>query len=1351
MACRQFGGIVRTAQANMVRPSLPPGPAGRVWKLVFAAITLVLLAGSYAYYQAEIGALRGDRHRMLVAIGELKAGQIRQWRSDLAGDATRIARNPFLRAVLERLVHDPDDPDHAADRAALRELVQLERRSGGYAGILLLTPDGHLLLADSQIAAPMEPASPALAEALAGSQAVLSDLHRDATGAIRIDAVAAVADTGGRKVALVVLRSDPQNDLYPLIQSWPTPSSSAETLLVQRQGGELIFLNDLRHQAGTAMRLRQSLANAEVPAVQAVLGRQGVFEGTDYRGVEVLADLRHIPDSPWFMVAKVDSDEILAEVRSRATLIASVVGLLILLTAAATAYLYRWRQAGLFRGMYEAENRERQAQEVFRTTLYSIGDAVITTDVAGRVREMNPVAERLTGWSEAQARGQPLAEVFRIVDETDRAALESPVSEVLRGGRVVELSNHTLLVARDGQEHPIADSAAPIRDTSGKVTGVALVFSDQSARHAARKALAESEERVRLALTASNLGLFDLHIPTGESTVSAEYAAMLGYDPSDFHENHGTWIERLHPDDRDRVVGRYTDYIEGRAPDYDTEFRMRARSGDWKWIRSIGSLVARDAQGRPLRMIGTHADITERKQLDEVQEFLAQHGYRGSEQDFFHMLAKFLADALDMDYVCIDRLLPDGRDARTEAIYFDGEFRANVEYALDDAPCGRVVGGDIFCHSKGVSGLYPCDQVLLEMGAESYAGIALFSSQGPQIGLIAIMGRRKLPDSRLAERLLRLVSSRAAGELERRLSEEALAESEERLRLALSATNQGLYDLDIHSGQATTNPQYAIMLGYSPADLRESYRSWLRRLHPDDRTPTLRACASYIAGGSKEYRAEYRMRDKHGDWKWILSVGSVVSFSADGRPVRMLGTHSDITERKQRQMELEYRASFDELTDLPNRHAMRETLQAALKQAGPQRRSVGAILLNVDRLHHVNDTLGHAVGDQVLVGVAQRLRRYAEENSCVVGRIAGDEFLLVTEPMASTANFEELAHGAKRVLAQDFPVTGGSIYLTSSAGVAWSSGAVTSAAQLIGQSDLAMKRAKAHGSNQVAFYSEALAAKIADRIALSAHLHQALDRSELSLHYQPLVDSAQGTVAGVEALMRWNNPRLGAVGPDRFIPAAEDTGMIVPLGDWALATALAQVRQWRELGRPVASISVNVSLPQLRHPTFYDKVAAALKRSGVDAGQLKLEITESVVMEEPQTTVPLLRKLKSLGIRIALDDFGTGYSSLGYLRELPIDEVKIDGSFVKDVLKDDYATALCTAIIAMSRQLRLVVVAEGVETEAQARFLAQAGCHYLQGFLFSRPLPVDQLEVLLDGARWSLDGRLAAASQTSQD
>lgn len=1316
-------------------------PVRWVWLAAFVVFAAAVLAGGYGYYRAETGALRQDRHRVLAAIGELKSGQIRQWRSERLGDAWRVARSPYLGRQIEDFVRDPQG---SAERATLREFLQLERRAGGYDEALLLAPGGRVLLQCDERPATVGVATrAALAEALAGGQAVLSDFHRDAGEAIRIDAVAAIAGAGGQAQAAVVLRSDPETYLYPLIQSWPTPSRSAETLLVQRTGEEVLFLNALRFRSGAALTLREPLARTDVPAVQAVLGLQGQFAGSDYRGVPVLADLRPVPGSPWFMVAKVDADEILGEARYRAAATGLVVLVLILLAAAATAWLYRQRQAGLFRDMYRAEHRQRQAQEIFRATLYSIGDAVITTDIGGRVREMNPVAERLTGWNEAQARGQPLDAVFRIIDETNRTPLDSPVATVLRQGRAVALSNHTLLIARDGTQRPIADSAAPIRDEAGEVAGVVLVFSDQSARYAARKALAESEERVRLALAASNTGLFDLHIPSGETTVNAEYARMLGYAPAEFHTTHAGWIESLHPDDRDRAVCAYTDYIQGRSAEFDAEFRVRTHEGDWRWIRSVGSIVARDAGGRPLRMIGTQTDITERRQIEDVQQFLSQHGYQDSEHDFFHMLARYLAQALEMEFVCIDRLLPDGRSARTEAIFFDGEFRPNLEYALDVAPCGRVVGKDFFCHAAGVRGLYPRDQVLQDMAAESYAGIALFASQGKQIGLIAVMGRRPLGDSRLAERLLQLVSARAAGELERRLADEALAESEERLRLALSATSQGLYDFDIQIGQATINAEYAQMLGYRPGELHETYSAWAERLHPDDRARVVRECADYIAGRVKEYRAEYRMRTKSGDWKWILAVGSVVSHSADGRPIRMLGTHSDITERKQRQLELEYRASFDELTDLPNRHAMRETLEAALKQAQSQERRIGAILLNVDRLHHVNDTLGHAVGDQVLIEAARRLRRYAQEHACIVGRLAGDEFLLVTEPEAVVDRFESLAQGALQVLAEDYPVAGGSIYLTCSAGVSWSPGAGCRAVQLIGQADLAMNRAKARGRNQTALYSEALAEQIADRVALSAHLHQALERGELALHYQPVVDVAQGCIASLEALLRWNNPSLGEVGPSRFVPAAEDTGLILPLGNWALRSALAQVQGWRQAGKAAVPVSVNVSLAQLRHPAFFDRVAIALEGAGMPPALLKLEITESVVMAEPQTTVPLLQRLKALGVRIALDDFGTGYSSLGHLRELPIDEIKIDRSFVKDVVGDAYAATLCGAIIAMGRSLGLAVVAEGVETQAQARFLQQAGCHLLQGYLFSRPLPAADLEALLgNGARWELDGRL---------
>ena len=460
-----------------------------------------------------------------------------------------------------------------------------------YSDALLLDPDGNILVAVKDTPDPVDAATRrAIASAIASREAVFSDFFRSPDGIVYIDVAAVVRDTEGQPLAVAILRSNAETYLYPLIQSWPTPSRSAETLLVQRDGEEIVFLNELRHKAKTALSLREPLTRTNLPAVQAVLGKQGKFEGKDYRDVEVLADLLPIPGSPWFMVAKVDADEIFAEARYRASVIVVIVGSFILLAAAATAYVYRRRQARFFRDLYESERQQRKIQETFRITLYSIGDAVITTDTGGRVREMNPVAETLTGWTEAEARGKPLEETFRIVNEETRAMAENPVNRVLREGAVVGLANHTLLIARDGTERPIADSAAPIRDENGSVIGVVLVFRDQTEERTAQGVLIESEERLRLALAAANQGLYDLNVQTGECIVSPEYARMLGYDPTEFRETNAAWRERLHPDDREEVYRTYEDYVAGRRDEYRVEYRQRTQSGDWKWILSLGRL-----------------------------------------------------------------------------------------------------------------------------------------------------------------------------------------------------------------------------------------------------------------------------------------------------------------------------------------------------------------------------------------------------------------------------------------------------------------------------------------------------------------------------------------------------------------------------------------------------------------------------------------------------------------------------------------------------------------------------------------------------------------------------------------
>jgi diguanylate cyclase (GGDEF)-like protein/PAS domain S-box-containing protein len=490
--------------------------------------------------------------------------------------------------------------------------------------------------------------------------------------------------------------------------------------------------------------------------------------------------------------------------------------------------------------------------------------------------------------------------------------------------------------------------------------------------------------------------------------------------------------------------------------------------------------------------------------------------------------------------------------------------------------------------------------------------------------------------------------------------------------------------------------------------------------------------------GQHEVEVEHIAKD--GRSVWVHLSLSLLRDEA-GKPTGTLGYSIDITERLRQQQELTYRAYHDELTGLENRRAMRDALEVALMASRERKLRIGLVVLNLDRLHHVNDTLGYAVGDQVLIEASRRLRGLAAEHGCSVGRIAGDEFLLLTEPSEDVDSFERIAGEAAQLLGQPYPVGAQTVYLTCSVGVSWSPEAGNDAAQLLGQADLALNQAKQLGRNRVVLYSAERSAEMAQRIVLGTEMREALQRDEIHFHYQPLVDASGGGIAGAEALMRWSNARLGAVPPARFIPVAEDTGMIVRLGDFALRSAVEQLRAWSAGGSAPVPVSVNVSAWQFQRPEFMSEVEDLLRDAGVAPGLLKLELTESTVMDDAQAAVRKFERLKRLGVRISLDDFGTGYSSLGYLRKLPIDEVKIDQSFVRDITTDSYAATLCRAIIAMSQQLHFTVVAEGVETPAQAQLLREAGCQLLQGFLYSKAVPVaDFGQMLARGTRWRTDG-----------
>jgi diguanylate cyclase (GGDEF)-like protein/PAS domain S-box-containing protein len=575
----------------------------------------------------------------------------------------------------------------------------------------------------------------------------------------------------------------------------------------------------------------------------------------------------------------------------------------------------------------------------------------------------------------------------------------------------------------------------------------------------------------------------------------------------------------------------------------------------------------------------------------------------------------------------------------------------------------------------------------------------------------------------------------------------ARIEAERALRLhatAVEASPNGVLVTDARlPGQpiVLVNPAFERITGYPAAEVLGRN---CRFLQGEDRDQPVLAELRAALAARRPFHGVLRNYRRDGEMFWN-ELHLAPAFDETGELTHYVGIQNDVTQSRIEALEREYRDRHDELTGLPNRRSAEDAI-AELLAADGGGRVVEVSLVNLDLFHQVNDTLGFETGDAVIREVAQRALAVAARYDAFAGRIGADDFLLVARRPAG-APPGALAEEVVAAIGEPFLLAGSPIHLTATAGTAVHLDADDSTQALIQRAHLATKKAKQAGRNQVAHFTPEMASAVSERLLLGAALREAIASRQFSLHVQPLVQAASGRLSGGEALLRWSHPVHGAISPLRFIPVAEDSGLIVPIGRWTLEEALRLAGAWSTPpGSDARTLAVNVSAVQFRRRSFVRDVLDAVAASGLAAHALKLEITEGTVMEDAEQAIGMLHELREGGVRISLDDFGTGHSSLGYLRTLPLDELKMDRLFVRDVTVDPYAARLCRAIIEMSRQLGLAVVAEGVETPAQAEFLRAAGCDLLQGYLFSRPLPADAFRDLTRrDAHWSLTGTPAVA------
>jgi diguanylate cyclase (GGDEF)-like protein/PAS domain S-box-containing protein len=470
------------------------------------------------------------------------------------------------------------------------------------------------------------------------------------------------------------------------------------------------------------------------------------------------------------------------------------------------------------------------------------------------------------------------------------------------------------------------------------------------------------------------------------------------------------------------------------------------------------------------------------------------------------------------------------------------------------------------------------------------------------------------------------------------------------------------------------------------------------------------------------------VRDADGEWRYISFSGEPV-FEGDGNFLGYRGIARDITQSRHAEERIRRLAHFDELTGLPNRTMFMHTLQRAFSLAQRRSKQFALFFIDLDRFKNINDSLGHEAGDRLLQDVARRLRHHLRESD-TVARLGGDEFVVLVEDCADARELNAIAQNILNAVGRPYTLSGQEYHVTGSIGISTYPADGIDPAALLKNADIAMYLAKDRGKNNFQFYSHQQNAHSFERLALESALRHALEREEFVLHYQPKVEIATGRMTGVEALLRWNHPDLAMVLPNQFIPLAEETGLIVPIGRWVLRTACLQAAAWRRDGLPTMRVAVNLSARQFSDDALIVDIGDALSEAVLAPDGLELEITESMVMHNPERAVTTLSRLREIGISVAIDDFGTGYSSLGYLKRFPIDNVKVDRSFIKDLPHDTDDAAITRAVIAMAQSLRIRVVAEGVETREQLEFLRTHECDECQGYYLSRPLPAAEFALL---------------------